>query len=237
MSEQTQIPRSGTGLDTARTRALLACGVVSGPLFVLVALAQALTRDGFDLRRQPISLLSLGDLGWLQITNFVLSGALAMAFAVGMRRTSGVASGRWAPLLVAIYGAGMIAGGAFLPDPALGYPIGTADGIPDQFSWHGTVHAIAPPVTFVALIAACFVLARRFTAARHPAWAVYSTVTGLAALTLSAWPAPQGASIRLFVAAAIAGAWLTSVALLLTRAAPGPASRVGHPTRPVDRLG
>jgi hypothetical protein len=30
------------------TRALLMCGVVAGPLYVAVTLAEALTRDGFD---------------------------------------------------------------------------------------------------------------------------------------------------------------------------------------------
>ena len=36
--------------QSARTRALLACGVVGGPLYVTVTLVEALTRDGFDLR-------------------------------------------------------------------------------------------------------------------------------------------------------------------------------------------
>jgi hypothetical protein len=45
------------------TRALLACGVVAGPLFVVVATLEALTRRGYDLGRHPISLLSLGDFG------------------------------------------------------------------------------------------------------------------------------------------------------------------------------
>jgi len=55
---------------------LLTGGVVAGPLFVAVGLAQAFTRAGFDPVRHPLSLLSLGDLGWLQITNFVTAGLL-----------------------------------------------------------------------------------------------------------------------------------------------------------------
>jgi Protein of unknown function (DUF998) len=73
-----------TGNDGTRT--LLACGVVAGPLFVAVGLLQMLTREGFDPTRHPLSLLSLGDLGWVQITNFVLNGLLFVAAAVGMRR-------------------------------------------------------------------------------------------------------------------------------------------------------
>ncbi len=51
-------------LRTSATRRLLACGIVAGPLFLAVILVQAFTREGFDLGRHPISLLSLGDLGW-----------------------------------------------------------------------------------------------------------------------------------------------------------------------------
>jgi hypothetical protein len=64
---------------------LLACGTVAGPLFLTVGLIQALTRDGFDLSRHPLSLLSLGDLGWIQIANFIVTGALYVACALGAR--------------------------------------------------------------------------------------------------------------------------------------------------------
>ena len=66
-------------------RKLLACGVLAGPVFIVASLAQAFTRSGFDLGRHPISLLSLGPLGSLQIANFVVSGMLYLAGAVGMR--------------------------------------------------------------------------------------------------------------------------------------------------------
>ena len=48
---------------TKVTKALLACGVIAGPLFMVVSLVQAFTRPGFDLKRHAISMLSLGDLG------------------------------------------------------------------------------------------------------------------------------------------------------------------------------
>jgi hypothetical protein len=55
-------------------RNLIYCGIVAGPLFIAVTLIQAFTRTGFDLARHPLSLLSLGSLGWIQILNFVVSG-------------------------------------------------------------------------------------------------------------------------------------------------------------------
>jgi hypothetical protein len=67
------------------TRTLLACGVFAGPLYMAVYLGQALTRPGFDITRHPASVLSNGDLGWIQVTNFLVSGGLVMAAAIGMR--------------------------------------------------------------------------------------------------------------------------------------------------------
>lgn len=57
-----------------RNNTELALGMAAGPLFVVIGLAQAFTRDGFDLRRDTLSLLSNGDLGWIQVLNFILSG-------------------------------------------------------------------------------------------------------------------------------------------------------------------
>lgn len=107
-----------SSLTTARsTTALLVCGVVAGPLFVIVIAAQALTRDGFDPSRHPISALSLGDRGWIQITEFVLVGMLSVAFAVGQRRVLRPAPATRGPLLIAVYGVGLIVTGVFVGDP------------------------------------------------------------------------------------------------------------------------
>jgi hypothetical membrane protein len=118
---------------TRGTRALLACGVVAGPLFVAVALLQALTRDGFDLGRHPLSLLSLGELGWIQITNFVVAGLLSVAFAVGLRRVLHPGrGGRWGPLLVGAYGVGLIMGGVFVTDAGPASPPAPRPGRPSS---------------------------------------------------------------------------------------------------------
>ncbi len=173
-------PSAAPATNTNGTRVLLACGVVAGPLFIVVALLQVLTRDGFDLSRHPLSLLSLGDLGWVQISNFVVSGLLSVAFAVGLRRVLHPGrAGTWGPLLVGAYGVGLIMGGVFVADPALGFPPGTPQGVPDQLSWHAVLHAIAPPMAFLSLIVACLVFVAGLAysgngggrrTARLPAW-------------------------------------------------------------------
>src|SRR3954463_3195739 len=63
------------------TRSLLGYGVLAGPLYVGVSLALALTREGFDLGKHSWSLLANGDLGWVQVTNFVFTGLATVAAA------------------------------------------------------------------------------------------------------------------------------------------------------------
>ena len=54
---------------TSVTRSLLGYGVIAGPVYIAVALAQALTREGFDLGRHAWSMLANGGPGWIQIAN------------------------------------------------------------------------------------------------------------------------------------------------------------------------
>src|SRR6476659_3974397 len=119
------------------TKALLGYGAIAGPTYLLVGSAQALTRSGFDPTRHEWSLLANGRLGWIQIANLVLCGAMTIAFAVGLRRALTPGRGAsWAPRLIGLYGAGLVAAGVFRADPRLGFPAGTPDG-PGQISWHG----------------------------------------------------------------------------------------------------
>jgi Protein of unknown function (DUF998) len=88
---------AGTASDTPPwpvrvTRSLLGYGVIAGPFYVVVSLVQALTRDGFDLTRHAWSLLANGELGWVQVANFAVTGAMLVAFAVGLHRA--LAGGR-----------------------------------------------------------------------------------------------------------------------------------------------
>jgi hypothetical protein len=211
-----------TTTATTATRALLACGVVAGPLFILVGLAQMLTRDGFDPVRHPLSLLSLGDLGWIQIGNFVVGGLLFAAAAVGMRRVLHPGrAGTWGPLLIGVYGAGLVIGGVFVADPALGFPPGTPDGIPDQLSWHGALHSVGPVLASLALLAACFVFARRFAALRQRRWAVYSVATGLVSLTPDAFFNHDWFFVVLGVTVALGQVWTALLARRLLAEAGG----------------
>jgi hypothetical protein len=211
-------PAAGDRSHRFATRRLLAGGAAAGPLFVAVAGIQVLTVDGFDLRRHPLSLLSAGDHGWIQIANFVLAGVLTVGLAVGLRRVWHDGRGRlWGPLLVGAYGAGLVAGGVFVADPALGFPPGAPEGIPTDISWHAAVHSVAPVVAFNAVIIACVVYAVRFAGRRERGWAAYSAATAVGALACAAWPGQDTISWRLGIAVTLAFAWQTALALKASR--------------------
>lgn len=170
-----------TAPSQSRNRALLACGVASTPVFYAIAALQLVLRPGYDIRTQPISFLALGELGWIQIANFLVTGALALAGAIGLRRAlRGQRGGAAGPILAGLYGLGMIGAGLFGPDPL------PAPGQVPQMSIVGALHMVAFLVSFLSLIAACFVLARRFSAAGKRGWALYSIATALLAPALVA---------------------------------------------------
>lgn len=226
-------PSTVPGPPTANrylTRALLACGVLGGPLFIVAGLAQAFTRPGFDLRRQAISMLSLGDLGWIQIANFVVSGALILALAVGIWRALHPGrAGTWGPLLIGAYGAGLVGAGFFHPDPSYGFPPGAPAGMPAVTSWHAILHEVSFFAAFIGLIAACVVFARREASLGQPGWALYCAATAVAAPVLIA-VASTGllpAGVILAVMGVLTSGWLGVMsARLLRQVEGGPAATV-----------
>lgn len=203
--EVAAIPRTAT-------RALLAGGVAAGPVFLTVAAAQALTRDGYDLSRQPLSLLALGDLGWIQTANFLVSGLLALAAAVGMRRVlRGSRAGAWGPALIATFGVGLIVAAVFVSDPSMGFPAGAPEGAPATISWHAVLHGVGAMLAFGSLTIACLVFARRFAGLGQRGWALLSLVSAVAVIVVMAWPDQSTISVRMAVGSAIIFGWLSAV--------------------------
>lgn len=207
--------------DTKTTNALLTAGMLAGPLYVLLWAVQAVVREGYDPTRHDLSLLSNGDLGWVQITSFILTGAIVIAGAIGMRRALRGGKGRtWAPILLALYGIGLIGAGIFVADPMNGFPLGTADGAPVNPTTSGLMHIVTGAFGFLGLIAACFVMARRFAAEKARKWQIFSIITGVvffagfAGIASSAQQA--GDTLRVMTlmftgAVLLAWAWLTAV--------------------------
>lgn len=150
--------------QTATTRALLACGIVGGPLYVAVTMAQALTRDGFNVLQHRFTLLTMGDLGWIHQANMILVGVLTMLFAAGASRTMRTGRGAvWAPRLLALFGLAYIVGGVLTADPVLGFPPGTTQEMV-QTTWPGIVQNASRAVSSLFLIATSLAIAGWFAA-------------------------------------------------------------------------
>lgn len=158
------------------TRSLLGYGPLAGIVFVGSIFIQGLTRRGFSIPHDDASLLANGPLGWIQVVAFLVAGAMTIAAAVGVGRAL---PSRWAPRMIALYGAGLMAAGVFRTDPADGFGPGAPAGQAVHVSWHGDGHLIAASIGFVAVIAACFVVARHLSRAGHRGLAIYSRITGV----------------------------------------------------------
>ncbi len=198
------------------TPRLLRAGALAGPLYVVIGVAQIVSREGFDMRRHALSILTNGDLGWIQVGNFLLSGALVIAGATGARRVlRGRLGGTWGPRLLAVYGAGLIAAGIFRADPAAGFPPGAT--APAAMSRSGLFHFVFGAIAFYALIGACFVFTRSFAKAGWRGWAVYSFVSGLGFLIAFAALASGGGGEATMLAfyGAVLWIWIWHTALMV----------------------
>ena len=147
---------------TFSTRALLACGAVAGPMYVAVTMAEALTRDGFDLRQHRFSWLTTGDLGWIHRSNMLLVGVLTLLLALGVGRMLRTGRGAvWGPRLLGLFGVAYIIGGSLTADPVVGFPPGTTPEMVHT-TWQGAVQNASRGVSSLLLVAASLVFAGWF---------------------------------------------------------------------------
>lgn len=106
----------GLDLGAAVTRSLLGWGVGAGVFYLAVGVTQGLIRDGFSFAEHPLSLLMLGDLGWIQMTNLILTGLMVIAAAIGFRRAMKPHSRAMRTgLALGTYGLALLGAGIFPP--------------------------------------------------------------------------------------------------------------------------
>jgi uncharacterized protein DUF998 len=191
------------------TRLLLLCGAIAGPFFIVVLLVQDYTRPGFDPRSDVLSLLSLGDWGWVQMTNFILVGVLNLLYAVGLwRRVHPGRGGTWAPILIAAYGLGLVVVGILRTDPANGFPPGVP--APTHPTWHGAIHAVGALGVFLLLAAALLVCVRLFLARKERWWAVYCLASAVLFLLIFFTSFTNAAFFARFLRLAVLIGWMAA---------------------------
>jgi hypothetical membrane protein len=206
----------------AVTKSLLGWGVVAGPFYLVVGLAQALLVPGFDLSRHALSLLLLGPLGWIQAANLVLSGLMVLAAAVGFGRLMPRRANVWAAVFLGLYGVSLFAAAIFPPDPMGGFPVGGTDATTASMS--GVLHLVAGAIGFVSLALAAIIVGAWLRREGRRGVAITSWIAaavivlgfmGGAALAT----VPVGIAL-LWLAVVVGWAWLAIASLTAYRIAP-----------------
>ena len=198
--------------SNSSTRTLLALGAAAGPVYLLIGLGQVLFRPGFDVTRHPLSLMSNGDLGWVQVTNFLLTALLVMAGAIGLMRAESGRGLRASAILIFIYGLSLVGAAVFKADPGAGFPPGAPE-VVTEISFSGLMHFATGGVGFLALIAGAITRAVVHFRSKEAGWGWFALVTGVfffAAFAGIASGAGNRVTVLGFYAAVIlAFIWLT----------------------------
>jgi hypothetical protein len=159
------------------TSLLLAGGLVGAVLFVVTFLIDGATRPGYRPLYHPVSALALGSRGWVQSSNFVVTGVLMIAAAVGAREAIDVTFG---PALLALFGLALVGSGVFTMDPMRGYPPGTEGGTPAVLSRGHKIHDAFGFLVFSSLAATAIEFGRSLDGG----WKIYSFATGATIVVL-----------------------------------------------------
>jgi hypothetical protein len=215
----------GFDRGAAITRSLLGYGVAVGPFYLAVGLIQAFVRDGFSFARHPLSVLANGTGGWIQTANFVLSGLMVIAAAVGFWRMPAPRL-RAASWFLGAYGAFVFAGAIFRADPMDGFPAGTPLGPPTTMTTMGLLHFVVGTLAFVcfAISGLCAVcpLSRR----NEKFLARLSLFSGLSILVgfFGGFfiPGLSSPTAGIWFAVVVGWVWLSVLSLKLYRLAPSP---------------
>jgi hypothetical membrane protein len=132
-------------------------GAIASALFVGVFVLEDLLSPDFSWLSTAVSEHSLAPYGWIQISTFVVTGLLLLAFASGVAREFGRGGSTLGARFLAILGWCILLSGPFVADPAAPVAVYSSEA-----TWHGIAHAILGAIAFTLMPAICFVFYRRF---------------------------------------------------------------------------
>jgi hypothetical protein len=199
---------------SATDQRLLSSGGLAGILFCGVAGYGIVTRPGFDSQRHAVSNLSLGEGGWMMMAAFIGSGLLTLLCAVGISRVLIEGRGRRAlPILIGLYGIGLVIAGIFPTSACCGFPAGTPEDQPLVMTTSAIIHGIGFMVAFTSLTIACFIAASRLSGSAS----LLSIASGismplLVGVGMANVVAP---GVAFLVAAIIGWVWLAAMSMML----------------------
>ena len=167
---------------------LSALAGMAAPVFFVAAFTlEGWFRPGYDPKSMFVSELSIGPGGWLQMVNFIITGALVFFFARGLplpfadQKRVGVVS-----VLLQLIGLSLLMSGPFVTDPAALF---------NQHTVRGLIHGIFGAVVFSLAPVTCFFAFRLFRgSAQWRAGALWTLlvclflVVGIGLLKVSQFP-------------------------------------------------
>lgn len=199
-------------------RTLLYAGIAAGLIFFIIPTIEIFRRPGFSIERHAISMLSLGEGGWIMKSVFILCGALTMLCAIGIgMRLAAEWTGIIAAVLIGVYGIGMVIAGIYDAPAGLGFPAGTPIDQQPVMTREANLHGLGFVTAFGSLILSCFVFALYFYGQSATAWMLVSAATGLVlpVLVVLGVSATISPGIAFYWAAMIGWLWLGSTLLRL----------------------
>jgi hypothetical protein len=155
---------------------LASAGILAPLIFTAGVMLAGRLRAGYDPLQHGISELALGPSGWLQTANFLVTGLLLIAFALGLfMALEETMATRAAVILFILGGGGLLVLGFFPRDLP-----GSAPTV------HGTIHNVAGN-SLLSLPVACLALGAAWR--RDPGWRPYVLPSiGVGMLTLLLLP-------------------------------------------------
>lgn len=160
--------------------------------FNLTLLIDGALRPGYDALQQPMSALSLGPGGWVQVANFIAYGLLGCATALAMRPTLAPGIGAaWYPRLRVAVGLAMVGAGVFTQDPDRGFPVGAL--VPTHPTVHAQLHLLMSYISLTTIVAELLILGRRF--AHEPRWRGWATAAWASGALMMAFLAAFGVAM------------------------------------------
>jgi hypothetical protein len=202
---------------------MLGWGVLAGPIYLVTGLTLGLTRDGFDLRRHALSLLMLGEHGWMQRTNLAVSCVLTLIATVAIHRALRPVDGPASVArLTGVFAVGLLASSIFVPDPMRGFPVGVQESV----SSHGLAHMAFGAFGFISLGTAALLLARWDARRANWAWARLFRLLGVLILAGFLAGAALGATSigvgLIWIAVLASYTWLATACVHLWSVVPHP---------------
>ena len=156
------------------------CGAIASVFFTLSWIIQEAFRETYNPFMAPISSLSYGPTGGVQVATFFITGVLILLFAYGLWNTWKEERwlSQWVPIFVVICAISFIGSALFTADFANGYPAGAPVVITNP-TFSGIMHQSCVTLLFFSTPLGCFILGNYFAFKKEPKWLIYSSLSGL----------------------------------------------------------